>query len=208
MVYFCTLKFILAIRNINMNKSLIALIGLMVFLLSFNACSDDENYFYSEEWRSHNERQVTEAIQDPTFKPLKSISENGSVYWKYVDFIPDLEIEETNLVGPPRFTDSVDVRYQGWYLDPDNKEIVFDTTEGINNGKYFRTCLNNVIDGWATILQTMEVGDQVEIVVPHRLGYGVSGSDYDYYTTQLVKPYTTLRFKIALLRIIEPVTPK
>lgn len=192
-----------------MNKSLVALISLLVFLFSFSACGDDdENYYYSDEWKSHNERQITEVIQDPTFKALKSISENGSVYWKYVDFISDLEIEDTDLTGPPKFTDSVDVRYQGWYLDPDNKEIIFDTTEGVNNGKTFRTCLNSVIDGWATILQNMEVGDQVEICVPYRLGYGASGSEYDYYGNQTVKPYTTLRFKIALLRIIEPITPK
>ncbi|MBK5722472.1 FKBP-type peptidyl-prolyl cis-trans isomerase [Dysgonomonas sp. Marseille-P4677] len=189
-----------------MNKNLFALLILFCSLIAFPSCGDDDDTGIDEEWKAYNEQQIKDI--DPEYninseyKKLMSISKNGSVYWKDIrhekffgEGIP--EVDPTS--APPIFTDSVAIRYEGSYLNLDGTEYVFDSTEK-DNHRIYRTRVSNNIDGFTTILQYMRIGDQREVYIPWQLGYKESGQ-YNGYT-QVIKGYTTLRFKIYLMDII------
>lgn len=196
-----------------MNKNLFALAVLLCSLVFFGSCTENEDEI-DEDWKAYNESLVKEAIASGKYKERPSYSENGSVYWRYTDFFEEEE-KETDLKitqsGTPYSTDSVVVRYEGWYFLEDGTKVVFDTTEGDANkqtGVGFRISgmdssgnFAGVIDGWITMLINMKVGEAVEVCVPYRLGYGAAGN-YDSYGYQTIPGYTTLWFNIKLLKII------
>ena len=185
-----------------MNKKIYAFLALFCFVISFSSCMDDDTNTIDEAWKSYNDQQIRDVIANSEYKPLESYSRNGFVYWKNTEFITDSESpsKSTKITqgGTPYFTDSVVVRYEGWYLNSDGSKYVFDTTEGDSNaqaGRGFRVGNSGLIDGWVTILQNMTVGEQVEVVIPYQLAYGTTKySD--------IPGYTTLRFNIKLLKII------
>jgi peptidylprolyl isomerase/FKBP-type peptidyl-prolyl cis-trans isomerase FklB len=54
---------------------------------------------------------------------------------------------------------------------------------------------NELIDGFSTALQHMEVGDKWEVWIPWQLGYGAIGQ-------REIKAYSTLVFEIELVDIV------
>lgn len=195
-----------------MNKNLFALVILLSSLFFFGACSEDKDEI-DEEWKAYNEDLVREAIASGKYRERSSFSGNGSVYWRYTDFFEEKKEATPKITqsGTPYSTDSVVVRYEGWYFLEDGTKVIFDTTEGGANkqsGIGFRISgldsdgnFTGVIDGWITMLINMKEGEAVEFCVPYRLGYGASGN-YDGYGYQTIPGYTTLWFNMKLLRII------
>lgn len=186
-----------------MNKKIYAFLALFCFVVSFSSCMKDDTTTIDEAWKSYNDQQIRDVIANSEYKQLESYSKNGVVYWKNTDFIADNESpsKSTKITQDrkPYFTDSVVVRYEGWYLNNDGSKYVFDTTEGTANsqaGRGFRVGNSGLIDGWVTILQNMTVGQQVEVIIPYQLGYGT------VMYNKIIPGYTTLRFKIKLLKII------
>ncbi|GHV13358.1 hypothetical protein FACS1894169_00280 [Bacteroidia bacterium] len=190
-----------------MNYKLFALIAIFSFVV-FSSCTSTDDYGIDVEWKKYNEKIVMEtAAKTAEYTARKSLSNNGYVYWKYVtDFIPDEKSAPSTKVtedGTPYFTDSVSVRYTGWYLLKDGTKYTFSTTEGDYNGvpRTFLVSSNMVkeissnLDGVTTMLQYMKVGQQVEFCIPQRLGYGGVTQGY-------IPAYTTLWFRIKLLKII------
>jgi FKBP-type peptidyl-prolyl cis-trans isomerase len=172
---------------------------------SFVACVDnDDNNKVDEEWKQFQASEFSKTITDNTFSRLKSQSGNGEVAWKLSTDITDSDksIRITSQ-GKPEFTDTVIVRYEGWYFDKAGKKYIFDSTEnpslgseGVNPNKTKRKFgVNKVIDGWTTILQDMKVGDERLVCIPQELGYGSSTQKY-------IPAYTTLWFRIKLFEII------
>lgn len=189
-----------------MNYKLLALITVLLCSFTlFNACSTDSDSGIDEEWRKYNEEIVMNTASSGEYSSRESLSKNGSVYWKYVDdFVPDTKAGLSTKItedGRPYFTDTVSVRYTGWYLLKDGTKYEFDTTEGERNGVPVLMSLSGTattsppIDGFVTMLQYMKVGDQVEVCIPQRLGYGATAQAY-------IPAYTTLWFRIKLLGII------
>lgn len=196
-----------------MNKKIYALYALIFSLCTvvvFSSCSDDDTDDSAVQvWKAYNEKIVEEVRQKSNevldsgyeYTAIKSFSRNGSVYYKASDNIKSGISTKITAEGTPQFTDSVVCRYTGWYLDSDGDKVTFDTTEGDANkqsGVGFK--LSGVVDGWATMLQYMTVGQEVEVCIPYALGYGSSG----YSST--IPAYTTLWFNLKLLKII-PVNP-
>ncbi|GAB6008360.1 FKBP-type peptidyl-prolyl cis-trans isomerase [Dysgonomonas reticulitermitis] len=190
-----------------MNYKLFALIAIFSFVV-FSSCTSTDDYGIDVEWKKYNEKIVMEtAAKTAEYTPRKSLSNNGYVYWKYVtDFIPDEKSGPSTKVTKDTtayFTDSVSVRYTGWYLLKDGTKYTFSTTEGDYNGvpRTFLVSSNMVkeissnLDGVTTMLQYMKVGQQVEVCIPQRLGYGGVTQGY-------IPAYTTLWFRIKLLKII------
>lgn len=181
-----------------MNYKLFALIALLCSV-AFISCSSDDTYEIDEEWKKYNEQVVLETAANKEYTSRSSLSGNGDVYWKYVDdFIPDEKSGKLPKItedDTPYFTDSVLVRYTGWYLLKDGTKYTFDTTEGDYNGVPRGFRVGGVVDGFATMLQHMKVGDQVEVCIPQRLGYGATSQRY-------IPAYTTIWFRIKLLKII------
>ncbi len=193
-----------------MNKKLFALLILFCSLVTFFSCgNDDDNTGIDEEWKAYNEQQIKDIDPeyniDSEYEKRKSISKNGSVYWKDIradkffegDDIPDVDLNS----APPIFTDSVVIRYEGSYLNYDGTQQIFDSTEGENNRITRGARVNGFVDGFTTMLQYMRVGDQVDVYMPYQLGYKESPK-YDSYGRIIIPAYTTLRFKICLLEII------
>lgn len=181
-----------------MNYKLFALIAILGTVV-FSSCTNSNDSGVDLEWKEYNEKIVKETAANPEYASRTSLSGNGYVYWKYVDdFIPDEKSSLSTKVtqdGTPYFTDSVSVRYTGWYILEDSTKYTFDTTEGDYNGVPKTFLVGGTVDGFTTMLQYMKVGQQVEVCIPQRLGYGSTAQTY-------IPAYTTLWFRIKLLKII------
>lgn len=186
-----------------MNRKLFTFLVFICSIVSFSSCvDDDDNNTVSEEWKTYNDKQVREASATGSgYSPRSSISGNGSVYWKSItDFIPG---DTPSIDRLPIFTDSISMRYEGWFYALDGTKYTFDSTEGDKNGIPYRGYINNgLIDGFATMLQNMNIDEQVEVCIPYLLGYGTVGS-YNSSGVQTIPGYTTLWFKIKLMNIYD-----
>lgn len=199
------------------------LFSICILITSCN--KDDDDTSIDEEWKSLNETRFNEVAADKSsYTELRSQSDNGSVYWKKSTMIGDsddaLRISPS---GNPEFTDTVVVRYEGWYFDKTGEKVIFDSSEnpslkskiaysvGASSSPYpnkqpLQGAVSGFIDGFSTILQNMQVGDERVVCIPQQLGYGSGGSTYTPVTNggtyTLIPGYTTLWFDIKLIKII------
>ncbi len=180
-----------------MNKKLFILLLSLSGIAFWSSCvDDDDEYTIDEAWKAYQEEIVSKTAANPAYNKTLSASNNGNIYWKSIDdFVPDTGDENFNPELSPLFNDSVYVRYQGWYYKQDGDSVMFDTTEGTTgNGRVVRSLTNGFIDGYTTMLQNMDEGQQVEVCIPQKLGYGTSG-----YNS--IPGYTTLWFRIKLMKV-------
>ncbi len=107
-----------------MNKKIVVLIALFCSLALFSSCNnDDDSNVIDEEWKAYNEKQIRDVEANTTeYKPRASLSDNGSIYWKTIDFVAETETKST-LRRPkitdketPYFTDSIAIRYEGSFF--------------------------------------------------------------------------------------------
>lgn len=175
----------------------IAIICLSVFFVS---CEKTETF--DTRWQDSNEAQFTKIERDASYTKLESASKNGFIMYK------EITDGKTGLI--PTFEKTVKVLYTGWYkndwtkgdtyTDSDGNritnKIIFDSTTDRNNipGELSPS---NVVDGFATALQHMEVGDKWEIWIPWQLGYGATEN-----RNAGIKAYTTLVFEIEMMEIL------
>lgn len=85
-------------------------------------------------------------------------------------------------------TSEVEVHYEGRLIDG----TVFDSSYKRNQPATFRA--NQVIKGWTEALQLMPEGSVWELYIPYELAYGERG-------TQGIPPFSTLIFKVELLKV-------
>jgi FKBP-type peptidyl-prolyl cis-trans isomerases 1 len=180
---------------------------------------DDDDVVIDEEWKALNEKRFND-INRNEYSVLTSESGGGNIYWKESDVITKSDIKSNLKIavdGKPEFTDTVLVRYEGWYFDKNGKEIIFDSTEGVSvkselaynygasaakdpNKTPVQMPVNGItdaskpnqklIDGWVTLLMDMKEGEEREVVIPHQLGYGSNG--YTYQPTSSSPIFTTI----------------
>lgn len=200
-----------------MNKKILALVVLFASLVFLGiSCSKGDEDEVDEDWKAYNEELFRKVVADRSYKARSSLSGNGAVYWKNTDFFDkkdgkDVRTPKITESGNPYTTDSIVVRYEGWFFLQDSTKIVFDSTEDEANAQAGRgmriTAMNadgtisGVVDGWITMLTNMRVGDAVEVCIPQQLGYGAMGK-YTSAGIQTIPGYTTLWFNIKLLKII------
>ena len=173
-----------------MKKYIIYLFVMTMGLCGLSSCSEEtaeDNEF--ENWTARNDAFLADVVNDSLQKTgwmriqkyslgdsIKSDNPRDYVYVKVV--------EQGKGKGCPAFTDSVRVAYQGRLIPsasyPQGK--FFD--KGTSNGGTFslatasttRMKLSGTVNGFATALQQMHIGDYWRIYVPSDLGYGDSGS--------------------------------
>ena len=180
-----------------MNKSfyyLFLCLGLISFSLS--SCGSDDDNGIDEVWKAYQDTEFNKVAIDPAFHELKSETNSGSVYWKVSTVITNSDLF-TSAQRYPELTDTVVVRYEGWYFDMNGKKNIFDTTENPATGatvKPAQFVVNQLIIGWTMLLQDMTVGEEREVCIPQQLGYG-------YWNVGGIPAYTTLWFRIKLLDI-------
>lgn len=190
----------------------------LLALLAFSSCSEtDDTVEEFADWQTKNETYFSNIYQ----QALDSINA-GNTSWKIVKSysLPDYNASFTaqpthNIVVKvidsvatstehPLYTDSVNVNYVGRLIPSPSypKGYVFDRTY---TGTLDRSTalpsglkVNNLIDGFATALMNMSVGDRWLVYIPYQLGYGTSTSNTS------IPAYSTLIFDIDLVSFSRP----
>lgn len=195
--------------------SIFTLLLVAFLFFPFSSCKDDDenDYEVSAEWKAHQEKwlqDIVEATRQGIYTQIKSESGKGYVYTRPSDYITNNQAGDFDKDGPEALpkaetrstgrtiyeTDIVQIRYEGWYYNLDNKKIVFDTTEK-NNATSYTGAVNGFVDGFKTALLEMEVGEELIVCIPYQLAYGEYNS-----ATNSIPGSTTLFFDIKLLRNI------
>ena len=188
-----------------MNRKIYILLALLITgtALFVSSCSKDDDNKVDQDWKTFQETEFQKVAKNTEYTEVASETGNGSIYWQNSSVITDSDLaSRITTSGTPEFTDTVSVRYEGWYYQLDGTKYIFDSTEGPTNvsttnpnkvAKQF--AVNAVIDGWTTALQRMHEGDEKLVVIPQQLGYGSSAQTY-------IPAYTTLWFRIKLVKII------
>lgn len=195
------------------------LLVMAVFALS--SCSEDDNTVdeYAN-WQERNEQAFADtlayakkmgesqgwyvyrnwSLENQT--PNKDV--NGvevPLSYKDCDHIIVHVLDKGEGTTSPLYTDSVKVSYRGSLIETTDKDgnvnagYVFDKNfEGTYNKQTAMLstfAVNNVVDGFATALMHMHVGDHWVVYIPYQLGYGTTGNGS-------IPAYSMLRFEIVL----------
>ena len=123
--------------------------------------------------------------------------------WTNSDYIYVEELEKGSGTESPLFTDTVRVAYRGHLIPTATypEGYVFDQTYvddfvwGTAGQTDFVT--SSVVDGFATALMNMHVGDRWRVRIPYMLGYGTS-------STTTITGYSNLVFEIAMYDFWHP----
>lgn len=171
-------------------------IALMFLCLAVvSSCGkDDDEVVVDEVWKLQNEEAFQAIASDPAYTELKSLGNDGSVYYQVV--------KEGTGKREIYYTDSVKVYYTGRYYDGeefDSAEPPYDAprTFALQAG-----LANSVIEGWPVAIQDMHVGDRWNIWMPQQLAYGPRGNVNPNTGEVLVPGYSTLNFEIEIVAII------
>ena len=180
---------------------------LCAFALTFVSCNDDEEDKEFANWEKTN----TEYYQQ-LFSTTQQRIAGGDTSWKIIRNHtfeePVATAPERNIIvhvlnegsgsGYPLFSDSVHVHYRGRLLPSKShpEGLVFDETwlGNYNLPTMYpaKLALSALIDGFATALQHMHIGDRWQVYIPYQLGYGKEKQD-------AVPAYSTLMFDITLM---------
>ncbi|SHE36987.1 FKBP-type peptidyl-prolyl cis-trans isomerase [Dysgonomonas macrotermitis] len=189
--------------------------------------NDDDEVEIDEEWKALNDTRFNQAAADASLTGLESQTGGGKVYWKKSTVITDSDNPSASIrvtvTGKPEFTDTVGVRYEGWYFNKDGDKVIFDSTENESltstiNGtgnpnketRYLavnpattssssNNYIGGMIEGWSTLIQDMVTGEERDVCIPYVLAYGGTARTSSNYV--VIPAYTTLWFRIKLIKI-------
>ena len=170
-----------------MNRNILWLIGLL-FVIPFALLSCDETDGAVDPYTNWEERNVR--FIDSIASVAKSNPEEWKMIHTYkyppqsllggeVDEYVYCKILETGDGAKPLFTDTVAVNYRGRLIPLyDGTTVTFDQSyQGELDPETAvptEFAVGNVINGWATALQSMHEGDRWLVYIPSDLGYGES----------------------------------
>ncbi|GAB6976479.1 FKBP-type peptidyl-prolyl cis-trans isomerase [Prevotella falsenii] len=185
-----------------------------------SSCSEDEkeNEEFAN-WKSKNTTYWTD-LYNTTMQKIANGDTSWKLFLNYTyqgqtsnegltnyppeNYIIVHELEKGTGSGTPLFTDSVLVHYQG-RLIPSltyTAGLVFDSSWG-GNGLVFNPktsrpaqllvggAKGGVVDGFATALQKMHIGDHWVVYIPYQLGYGTTAN-------RAIPAYSNLIFDLRL----------
>lgn len=160
-------------------------------LLAVTACDkDDDDVEVDEVWKLQNEEAFQAIASDPAYTELKSLGNDGSIYYKV--------LKEGDGTTPIFFTDTVSCYYTGKFVDGK----VFNSFEPPYQSpvEFGVSTATGIIEGWSLALQYMHIGDRWEVWIPQQLAYGRGGNYQN--NVQVIAPYSTLHFEIEVVEII------
>ena len=197
-----------------MKKFIIYLFAVTMGLCGLSSCSEEtaEDTEFAN-WESRNDvylaSLVNDSLKQQGWTRIKKFSLNDSIEGSASEYVY-IHAMDSNLIDKshvdskkwkvsPAYTDSVRVIYQGRLIPsasyPQGK--VFDP--GTVYGKFSmetssttRFKVANMVDGFATALQRMHVGDYWRVYIPSELAYGGSGNSS-------VPGYSLLIFDLILI---------
>lgn len=173
--------------------------------LMLTSCSEDENTVEEfPDWQNRNESYFSTIYErarsntDGSWRLIRNYALEDTIPAAYDDYIAVEVLEKGTGSGCPMYTDSVLVNYRGRLIPSTSyaEGYVFDQSyEGEYNpatAMPAQLYVGGMIDGFATALQYMHIGDHWRVYIPYRLGYGSTGSTS-------IPGYSTLIFDIALV---------
>lgn len=129
-----------------MKKKTYSILFLLIAVCMYfgTSCSDDNDnkVKVDEEWKALNDKRFSDSIKVSDFLALDSQSGEGKIYWKKSSIITNSDADKTlrvTVAGNPEFTDTVEVRFEAWYYDKQNKKVVAASTE---NPSYYSLMAN------------------------------------------------------------------
>lgn len=172
---------------------------MLLCLVAITSCDkddDDDNAVKYAEWKLENEVAFQAIEADPAYTELKSLGNDGSIYYK-------VQKEGTSQT-PIFYTDSVKVYYTGWTIDNSTPFNEFEPP--YQDPQVYPVFVGSsttagVIEGWSIALQAMHIGDRWDIWIPQNLAYGSTGkkADSNYYS---ILPFSTLHYEMEVVEII------
>ena len=191
--------------------------------------NDDNDVMVDEVWKALNDKRFSDSIKVAGWESLTSQSQEGQVYWKNSSVITDSDISvRMSVSGTPEFTDTVEVRFEVWYYDTDNKKIVAASTE---NPSYFslmanpnkipyKVCVNRRVTSSSSTTEyyrfasgssyksiDLRTDAWATLIQDMKLGEereAIVPYNLGYYgvAQNYIPAYTMLRYRIKLLKII------
>ena len=177
----------------------------LMLLSVFASCSEDDNTVEEfPDWQNRNETyfagiyEQAKANADGTWKLIRSYTLEDTIPTTNDDYIAVKVLRAGTGSGCPMFSDSVKVNYRGRLIPSTSYAdgYVFDESY---IGEYNPATalpstmyVGGTVDGFATALQHMRIGDYWRVYIPYWLGYGTSGSSS-------IPAYSTLIFDIELV---------
>ena len=182
------------------------LLLLMMTLVGVSSCSETDDSSDTEyaNWQERNETYFTNIYNiaktnsDGTWKIIHNWSYNDSVGKKPTDNIVVKVVKAGTGSGCPMYNDSVRIHYRGRYMPTDSfpSGRIFDSSWANDYNLQTMTPTvvspSKVVDGFATALQNMHIGDRWLVYIPYDLGYGTS-------STTSIPAYSTLVFDITVV---------
>lgn len=168
------------------NKFLIYIL-LGGILMTLSSCLKDDDKI-DEKWKTDNIKAFQDKGLDANYKKIEVEDLQMPIYYKV--------LKSGESTKKPYFNSLVAVYYEGKLIDG----TVFDTNKNVSTPFRFKvydeTGRGNVIEGWRTVLQYMNEGDEWEVWIPYQLAYG-------NLSKGVIPAYSTLIFNIHLVKIIQ-----
>lgn len=200
----------------NLIRRALCLVVALVAALSLASCSEEDDTVEEyPNWQATNEAYFTHlsdsvsqliAAGRTDWKRIKSYSKNASdAATDYIIVHVEASASAADTLSPA-YTDSVKVHYRGNLLPSTSYKTgglgyqfdasyrgEFDDSTSVPS----KFAVNALVDGFATALQYMCVGDHWTVYIPHQLAYGTSGSSS-------IPGYSTLVFDLRLVKFWSP----
>jgi len=184
------------------------LLPIALFATAAVACSESENSSTEfDDWQNRNETYFSSLYQRAS-QLASSDSSEWKIYrrWSltdmnsvsYDDHIVVQVMQQGSGSGCPMFTDSVRVHYRGRLIPSESyaEGYVFDESFSgqLDTSTAEPTLLgvSGVVNGFATALQKMHIGDRWKVYIPYSMGYGSTENNS-------IPAYSTLIFDITLV---------
>ena len=197
-----------------MKHSIAALLLIFVAMPFLAACSEDDNTEQEyANWQQKNDSYWNElysttqqrvAAGDNSWRILRTWSKNDGASLKSTDYIIAHVEQEGQGTLSPLYTDTVRVHYAGRlipspsYAEGYQFDQSFTGTLDTRSAMPYKSAASSFVDGFATAVTNMHVGDRWTVYIPYALGYGATGSGTS------IPAYSVLIFDISLAAFYHP----
>ena len=185
-------------------------------LLLLTSCGQDNGTVdeYAN-WRSRNDKAFSDTLAyarnrvfmgDPAWKVFCNWSLDGQTKYNNTSFTPSpddsivVHIVQNGkgTTLSPYYSDSVRIHYAAYLVNGHCFNCSWNgTVLDLNTAVPVTFNVNNVIDGLATALMKMHIGDRWIVYIPYNLGYGTS-SNGTSGSTSYIPAYSMLKFDVTL----------
>lgn len=183
---------------------------LLVLCPLLTSCNEDNDTVEEfVDWQNKNQQYFNNiyntakqkiAAGDTSWKIFRSYSLVENAATQPTNFIVVHVLEKGTGSGCPLYSDTTRVHYSGRLIPSTSyaNGYTFDTSwNGSFNplsSKPLDLSVGGTVNGWATALMQMHIGDRWEVYVPYQLGYGTTST-----SSGTIPAYSTLIFDIRLV---------